>query len=232
MSVLVVQHQETCPPGRVGTWLRDAGVVLEVRRPFSGDELPPDLTGHDGLVVLGGEMSCRDDESAPWLPATRTLIRAAAAGATPVLGICLGHQLAALALGGDVGRNPAGRTVGVLRVEPGAGLDADPVLGAATGAPVVQWNDDIVTRLPDGASSLATNDRGDLLLARLAETVWGVQGHPEAGREIVERWAASDEGSDALTGVDVGRVLDEISETESVVEASWRPVATAFAELL
>ena len=61
-------------------------------------------------------MGCRDDEVAPWLPAVRQLITAAAKGATPTLGICLGHQLAAVALGGEVGRNPGGRTLGVLTV--------------------------------------------------------------------------------------------------------------------
>ena len=99
MSLLVVQHQRTCPPGRFGDWLTDAGVELDVRRPDTGDSLPIDLSGHDGLLVLGGQMGCRDDEVAPWLPAVRQLITTAAKGATPTLGICLGHQLAAVALG-------------------------------------------------------------------------------------------------------------------------------------
>ena len=83
MSLLVVQHQTTCPPGRVGTWLRDAGVDLDVRRPYAGEALPTDLSGHDGLLVLGGQMGCRDDEVAPWLPAVRDLISTAAKGGTP-----------------------------------------------------------------------------------------------------------------------------------------------------
>ena len=99
MSLLVVQHQRTCPPGRFGDWLTDAGVELDVRRPDTGDSLPIDLSGHDGLLVLGGQMGCRDDEVAPWLPAVRQLITTAAKGATPTLGICLGHQMLALALG-------------------------------------------------------------------------------------------------------------------------------------
>lgn len=230
--LLVVQHQRTCPTGRAGTWLREAGVALDVRRPYAGDALPQDLGGHDGLLVLGGQMGHADDEVAPWLPATRELIRTAAKGAVPVLGICLGHQLAASALGGRVGRNPAGRTLGVFSVLGSAGLAADPVLAAADTAPVVQWNDDIVTELPSGATPLATNERGDLLLARLAPTVWGVQGHPEADHEIVSDWASTDVGTRELADVDVPAVLSEIEAAGPAVEAAWRPVATAFAGVL
>lgn len=230
--LLVVQHQRTCPPGRVGTWLGQTGVELDVRRPYADDDLPRDLSGHAGLLVLGGQMGHADDEVAPWLPATRELIRTAAKGAVPVLGICLGHQLAASALGGRVGRNPAGRTLGVLSVVGSAGLATDPVLAAADAAPVVQWNDDIVTELPPGATPLATNDRGDLLLARLAPTVWGVQGHPEADREIVSDWARKDVGTRELADVDVPAVLAEIEATGPAVEDAWRPVAAAFAAVL
>ena len=178
MSVLVVQHQETCPPGRVGEWLTANAVELDVRKPYAGESLPTDLRDHDGLLVLGGEMGCRDDDVAPWLPAVRDLVVTAAKGATPTLGICLGHQLATVALGSDVGRNPAGRTVGMFTVDGRSDLADDPVLAGAAPAPVVQWNDDVVARLPSGATALATNERGDLLLARLAPTVWAVQGHP------------------------------------------------------
>lgn len=232
MSLLVVQHQTTCPPGRVGTWLRDAGVELDVRRPYAGEALPTDLSGHDGLLVLGGQMGCRDDEVAPWLPAVRDLISTAAKGGTPALGICLGHQLAAAALGGEVGRNPGGRTIGVLTVGSTDQLADDSVLGAAAGAPVPQWNDDIVTRLPEGAIALADNERGDLLVARLAPTVWGVQGHPEADLDIVTAWAASDAGAPEVEGIDVPAALTAVEQAQPAIEAAWRPVTEAFAARL
>lgn len=232
MSLLVVQHQETCPPGRVGEWLTTSGATLDVRKPFAGDDLPIDLGGHAGLLVLGGEMGCRDDKVAPWLPAVRALIATAAKGATPTLGICLGHQLAAVALGGEVGSNAAGRTVGMFTVDGGAALADDPVLADASGAPVVQWNDDIVTRLPAGATRLATNERGDLLLARLAPTVWSVQGHPEADLPIVTRWATKDADATELADIDVSAVLASIEAAQPAVDAAWRPVVTAFARLL
>ncbi|NYF97909.1 type 1 glutamine amidotransferase [Janibacter cremeus] len=232
MAVLVVQHQKTCPPGRVGVWLTEAGVELDVRHPYAGDVLPHDLAGHDGLLVLGGQMGFADDEVAPWLPTTRGLIRTAAKGSLPTLGICLGHQLAASALGGTVGRNPRGRTLGMFSVLGSEGLSTDPVLDAADAAPVVQWNDDIVTELPSRATALATNEHGDLLLARLAPTVWGVQGHPEADHTIVSDWASKDADTHELADVDVPAVLAEIEGAGPAVEAAWRPVAAAFAALL
>lgn len=232
MNLLVVQHQETCPPGRVGEWLGEMGVALDVRRPYAGEPLPTDLTAHDGLLVLGGQMGCHDDETAPWLTAARELIRTAAEGAVPTLGICLGHQLASVALGGEAGRNATGRTVGMFTANGTAALDEDEVLAGAAGAPVVQWNDDVVTRLPSGATALATNERGDLLLARLAPTVWGVQGHPEADRTIVARWAEKDLGSAAPADIDVPAVLASIEGAQVTVDAAWRPVVLAFVHRL
>lgn len=232
MSLLVIQHQLTCPPGRVGQWLTEAGVELDVRHPYAGDELPSDLSGHDGLLVLGGEMNCRDDEVAPWLPAVRELIRVAAKGATPTLGICLGHQLASVALGGDVEVNPRGLTAGVLTVGDTEALREDEVFAAAAGGPVAQWNGDIVTRLPEGAVALADNERGDLLLARLAPSVWGVQGHPEADLTIIAGWAVKDSGSPAVADIDLPAVLGEVKAAQPQVDAAWRPVAQAFATLL
>lgn len=218
--------------GSLAPWLAESGVQVDTRRPYAGEELPGDLSGHEGLLVLGGQMGCRDDAVAPWLPATRELLALAARRAVPTLGICLGHQLAAVALGGEVTRNRSGRTVGVLTVEGRPELADDPVFSGTAGSPVVQWNDDIVTRLPHGARALATNERDDLLLARLAPTVWGVQGHPEAGRAIVASWAEQDLGSAELAGLDVPAVLASVERAQARVDAGWRPVITAFAEVL
>lgn len=97
--ILVVQHASDCPPAWFGTWLSDAGARLDVRHPYAGQPLPLDLTAHGGLLVLGGPMGAYDDDEFPWLAPTKALVRAGASHGIPVLGICLGHQLAAVALG-------------------------------------------------------------------------------------------------------------------------------------
>ena len=233
--VLVVEHQASCPAALVGDWLADLEVRLEVVRPYLGESVPGHLHA-DGLLVLGGSMGANDDDRAPWLPATRDLIASAADAAHPVLGICLGHQLAAVALGGRVGRNPHGQTVGARDVVREADPGDDPVGSALSPSSAVpQWNDDIVLDLPRGAAPIAYNDRGDLLMARLSATVWGIQGHPEADAAIVARWAEADLAEGGLTGAapaEVPRLLDEIDERGEEMRGAWRPVVTAFAALL
>ncbi len=100
--ILVVEHEATCPPAHLGDWLTGAGARVEVCRPYA-DESLPDLTTYDGLVVLGGSMGADDDETHAWLGPLKQLIRRAVATGLPTLGICLGHQLIASALGGTVG---------------------------------------------------------------------------------------------------------------------------------
>ena len=101
--LLVVQHEVGTGPGWFGEWLSEAGLALDVCHPYAGDELPP-ATTYDGAVVLGGAMAPAEDERCPWLPAVRRLMADAVASSVPLLGICLGAQLLALACGGAVRR--------------------------------------------------------------------------------------------------------------------------------
>lgn len=221
----MVQHQEDCPPALVGRWLREAGGELDVRHPYAGHDLPADLAEHDALLVLGGSMGANDDEAHPWLAATRELIRAAAAGQTPVLGICLGHQLAAVALGGTVEVNRHGRQFGVLPMGWTDAGAADPVLGSRP-ARAIHWNNDVVTGLPRGAVALAHAPDGTVQAARFAGSVWGVQPHPEVDDEIVARWA--DDERDEIGPDLVDHALAEMGRAGPELVAAWQPVAAAF----
>ena len=234
-QLLVVEHEAQCPPGWMGEWLAEAGADLDVRRPYAGDDLPDDLTGHTGMVVLGGEMGADDDETYAWLTDVKRLVVAAAAERTPVLGVCLGHQLAAGALGGAGGPNPLGQQIGVLDVGwTDAALD-DPLFGklAARGRdlPAVQWNNDVVTRLPDGAVDLAHTTGDELQAARLAATVWGVQWHPEAGEEIIRPWADHDRDDAVERGVDVDGYVADVVAARDRLRATWRLLADRFVEI-
>ncbi len=230
--VLVVQHEPECPPGLVGAWLTEAGLTLDVVHPYAGAALPPDLAGHAGLVVLGGHMGANDDDAHPWLAATKALVRAGAAAEVPVLGICLGHQLAAVALGGEVRVNPDGLRRGVLDMGWVAAAALDPVT-AGCGARAVHWHHDIVTWAPEGTQDLARAATGELTAARYAPTVWGVQCHPEADPAIVAGWAAR---ARAEAGADTGEVaridaaLADVQQAAADLTTQWRPLAGAFAE--
>lgn len=231
--LLVVEHESTCPPGWMGEWLRAAGVELDVRRPYAGGRLPESLDGHAGLMVMGGSMDAYADETCPWLPPTRSLVRRAAAEGVPTLGICLGHQLVTVALGGRVHQNPAGKQIGVLPVGWLPEAADDPLFGALPGSDVaVQWNDDVVERLPEDAVHVARAPGGEVQAARFAPTVWGVQWHPEAGAEIVRHWADHDRDRTSAQGIDVDAHVRQVADATDALRAAWQPLAERFAGLV
>ena len=229
-SILVVQHEDECPPAWFGQWLTAAGADLDVRRPYSGDPLPSDLSGHDAMLVLGGHMGANDDAQYGWLTHVKELFRDAADNAVPAFGICLGHQLAAVALGGSVVVNPRGQQLGLTALGWLADADLDPLVHAAgTAQRGVQWNNDVVDRLPEGAVPLARTGNGELQAARFAPTVWGVQLHPEADEHVVGPWADNDRALYPEGVVDAA--VQAIADAHHELEAAWRPLAEAFATL-
>lgn len=227
--VLVVQHQDDCPPALVGDWLVEAGCALDVRRPYADDDLPAELTSHDALVVLGGSMGAYDDTTHSWLPATKALVKQAAREGVPTLGICLGHQLAAVALGGRVEPNRHGRQLGVLDMGWAGAAAVDPLLGTRP-ARAIHWNNDVVTALPPGGVLLASAPDGAVQAARLAPTVWGVQPHPEVDDRIVTLW--SEDERDEIGAEVTDAALEQMHDAAAELQAAWRPVAQAFASLV
>lgn len=230
--VLVVEHDAECPPALFGTWLEEAGCALDVRRPYAGDQLPG-LASYDGLMILGGPMGAEDDAEHSWLGPVKDLVREARGSGLPTLGICLGHQLIASALGGRVERNPRGQQVGLLDV----GWTTEAAQDALTGPLAsprrgVQWNDDIVSALPDDAALLAETTYGEVQVARYAPAMWGVQLHPEVDAAGLQPWADEDRGSHETRGIDTDRLLREVDAARVELDAAWRPLAESFAGLL
>ena len=232
LRILVVEHEAGAPAALLGEWLVEAGAELDVRRPYAGDVLPDDLTGHAALLVLGGSMGAHDDGDHAWLGPTKELVREAAGRGVPGLGVCLGHQLAAAALGGRSAPNPAGQQLGLLPVGWTPAAATDPLLSAVAGdRPVrgLHFNDDVVVEQPTDVVVLATAPGGELQAARLAPTVWGVQLHPEVDAAIVAEWAAED--PDRHAEGDVARLLAELDAARGELERSWRPLATRLVQL-
>lgn len=229
--ILVVQHTTVCPPGRVGDWLVEAGCTLDVVRPYAGEAQPDDLSGHAGLVVLGGEMGAYDDQIAPWLPATRALLAQAVTHQVPTLAICLGHQLLAVAAGGRVATSPTGQQGGTPAVGLLPAASSDPLFAEVTADAVApHWNNDIVAELPPGAVELARTPAG-VQAMRIGPVVWGVQFHPEVDAALVQPWAAADVGTGHLTPQRAAAWLSEIVEQDAALVATWRPFVRRFAAL-
>jgi GMP synthase (glutamine-hydrolysing) len=230
--ILVIEHEDDDPPAHFGAWLEDAGCEIVMSRPWAGDRLPHSLGGYNALLVLGGWMSAHHDEEIDWLAGVRELFRQAARDGVPALGICLGHQLAAVALGGEVGRNPRGLQLGLIEVGWAAAAGADPLFGdLATPRRCTQWNYDVVTGLPKGAVELARASSGELQAARFASTVWGIQGHPEVDEPLVRRWARDDADALSATGTDTEAMLTAIGSARTELDEAWQPLAHRFAAI-
>ncbi|CAA9416179.1 MAG: Glutamine amidotransferase, class I, partial [uncultured Quadrisphaera sp.] len=192
--LLVVVPSETDPPARLGGWLSDAGLELDERHLGAGDELPADLTGHDGLLVLGGPQSSLDSaETSPELVGVRHLLAQAVAADVPTLAICLGAQLLAQVGGGNTRVGVAGPEVGATLVAKRDAADADRVFGPLPLSPdVVQWHHDEISDLPPGATLLASNPVYPNQAYRVGQRVYGLQFHIETDEAMVRAWAESD----------------------------------------
>ncbi len=189
MRVLVVQNFDETSLGLVARALAEAGAEIEVCRTFAGDSLPETERGHDGLVVLGGAQNALDDENHPYLPQLARLMHDFVVADRAVLGICLGAQVLARAMGG---RNLIGAATefGWRVVERTRDGDSDPVLRVAPARfPVFEWHDDTFT-LPPGALRLARNSAAENQAFRVGRAGYGIQFHFEADRALVRRWNA------------------------------------------
>ena len=184
--LLVVQHEASSSPGLLAGAAATAGVELRVVE-APGQQVPVTLDGFDGLVVLGGVMDADETDAYPHLARTLDLVRDAAARSAPTLGICLGAQLAADALGGRAYPGPAGEELGWTKVELTAAGRADPVLGALEEpAELFQWHHDSFDP-PPGATLLAGGAVYPSQAFRLGSVV-AVQFHPEVDGPLLAAW--------------------------------------------
>ncbi|QDO87873.1 type 1 glutamine amidotransferase [Ornithinimicrobium ciconiae] len=233
--VLVVQHEDLAPLGWFEDWLTAAGLELDVLAAHEGRAIPAALTEHTGLLVLGGDMGAYDDATTRWLAPTRALIATTAAGGAPFLGICLGHQLAAVALGGTVERNPHGHGTGVTPYSPTPEAATDPLFGALpAGQPGIQWNNDVVTDLPRGATRLASSPDGTIQAARFGPLAWGVQFHPEASPAIFRSWTTDKPSAHEARedGIDVFAAADAVEARSGALRRAWEPLARRWARIV
>jgi GMP synthase-like glutamine amidotransferase len=206
MSILILQHAANCGAGRLGLCLRDHGFRIDLRQldlpPNHATQrgkrygIPSDLDDIHGVIVLGGAQNVGDPGSvAPWMPAEIEFIKKVHAAELPLFGICLGHQLIAHALGGTVAPmdkpevgfhtvsfNPLGQTDIMF----GSG-------GIAWDFPALQSHGQEVTKLPPGATLLASSKLCKVQAFKAGVRTYAVQFHPECDRASVDSFTTGDD---------------------------------------
>ena len=181
--ILVVLHQETSTPGRVGQVLQSHGIGLDIRRPVVGDGLPDTLEAHRGAIVFGGPPSVNDGE--PHLRREIDWMSVPLAERRPFLGICLGAQMLVKHLGGSVGPHPEGLVeVGYYPLK---STTEGRMLLPHWPDMVYQWHREGFD-LPREATLLATGERFANQAFRYGETAYGIQFHAELTLAMLYRW--------------------------------------------
>ncbi len=180
---LLIVHQKTSDPGRMGHRLQQRGFGLDICCPMHDDPLPSTMDDHVGAVIFGGPMSANDDHLAgvraelDWLP---TMIDSG----KPFLGICLGAQMLARVLGGKVDFHREGKAeIGYYPIRPTPAakgfLDREIC--------VYHWHREGFEVPPDGVL-LAEGESFAHQAFRYGDKAFGVQYHPEVTREMMQRW--------------------------------------------
>jgi GMP synthase (glutamine-hydrolysing) len=178
MAIVILEHSADSPADLLIDSLRSFGQRLRVVRLHAGQPVPSDLDDVHGLVSLGGPQTVHLDD-APWMRAELDLLRQAHVHGVPVLGLCLGAQLLAAALGGETGRMPEPER-GWMRVHLSPVGREEPMLaGQPWTGHWFSWHQDQVTRLPDGATLLAGSDLCKVQAYRVGIRSYGFQFHPE-----------------------------------------------------
>ena len=196
--ILVFQHIAIEHPGVFRDHLRDTGVPWQAVELDEGEPVP-DLADFDALWVMGGPMDVWQEDEHPWLVAEKKAIREAVVDRRmPYFGFCLGHQLLAEAMGGEVGK-AATPEVGIMDVELTEAGRVHPVFAGlpATG-PCLQWHGAEVTKAPVGASVLASSPACRVQAMAFGDAVVSVQYHVEITADTVPQWGAVPEYAEAL----------------------------------
>jgi GMP synthase-like glutamine amidotransferase len=215
-------------PGALA-WARTDLVTADAA---TGVELPP-LHAVSGVVMFGGAANADQVQEYPHLARVRDYAREAVERRVPYLGICLGSQILARALGVPVVKSPV-KEVGFEPIRPMPDAIEDPLLSLfADGDMVVQWHED-THDLPPGATFLATSDEVVVQAYRVGPATWGIQFHQEVDAVELEMWialASAEIDLEAVWGKSAERLREEASLHMRAHEERGRELFRRFAEV-
>lgn len=230
--LLVIEIDRADPVGRLGQWLADAGLELDVRRLAGSDTdqvIPQTLDDVAGLLVLGGGPDSGPDGGGA--SAVRPLLREAISSERPTLAIGRGAEELAAAHGGRAGPDSGEPEYGPELIAKRAAAATDPLFGPMPITPdVIQWHAGAISTLPPAAVQLASAPACDLQAFRLGRLAWGLQFHIETEPEWIHAWAEADAG--VLDGYDIEAMLSRSDAVHADIAEVWRPFAASFAEIV
>jgi GMP synthase (glutamine-hydrolysing) len=184
MQLHYLQHVPFEGPGTIREWATDQGHDLTGTHLYDGESLP-DLDTFDWLIIMGGPMGVHDTDEYPWLTAEKELIRVAVDADKVVVGICLGAQLVAEALGGRVYEADTSE-IGWFPVEATAEAVESPLFAdLGETYEVFHWHGDTFD-LPEGATRMAQTDACANQAFVYGDRVVGLQFHLESSPATVD----------------------------------------------
>lgn len=215
-------NHESDPIGALGPPLLDAGFGLTTWRP---DDPPPEVADYAGVVALGGPPNPDEDERYAWLRVERDMLRRAVDLRLPVMGVCLGGQLLAQALGGRAYRTPRPR-IGWPSLVAGPAAARDPLAPAwDTLDRGLEWHAYSFTLPPGGELLVGTADAVQAF--RAGPRAWGFQYHLEADAEILAGWIRAGSRQLAAAGADPVELAETARRPDALVHGE--AIGRAFA---
>jgi GMP synthase (glutamine-hydrolysing) len=230
-KVLFIQHGDVDKPGLVAEVLDELSIELSVVHPYAGEALPVDAEDFDGLVLGGGGQSAYEIGLYPYLEMECGLIRSTLESKKPVLGLCLGGQLIAQALGAKV-QQAERKEIGFFPVTRTADAPEDPLareLPEMFGA--AHWHGDVF-EIPIGGVRLASTALTPNQMFRYGRSCYGFQFHLEMTPALFEElvWDSRDYLVDS--GVSPEELIREAGEVLPLLEQRARAVFRRWTEFL